>query len=104
MQRLITWQSSSSVFVFVSTHQAIKIIKCFIFQVNYEFSYNIPAKDLGVVAQHWEKSHNDKVRGTYLHLQPDQRVRVVEYVVDGARGFIASVKYRKPTTGNLCAY
>lgn len=49
------------------------------------------------------------IRGAYSLLQPDNRIRSVEYQVDGHKGFRAVVKYRTPTGKDavakiLCLY
>lgn len=70
------------------------------FQDNYFFKYNVEQPQHNVVTQHWEERKGDLVRGDYSLLQPDNKIRLVEYVVDGEKGFRAAVKYRKPPGTN----
>ncbi|RZC40682.1 Chitin bind 4 domain containing protein, partial [Asbolus verrucosus] len=63
-------------------------------EVSYTFRYAID--EAHVVTQHWEERRADIVHGSYSFLEPDGKVRVVEYQVSGKAGFRAVVTYRKP--------
>ena len=63
-------------------------------QVSYTFRYAID--ESRVVTQHWEERRADIVHGSYSFLEPDGKVRVVEYQVNGKKGFRAAVTFRKP--------
>ncbi|KAF5288918.1 hypothetical protein FQA39_LY03797 [Lamprigera yunnana] len=49
-----------------------------------------------VVTHHWEERNDDCVRGSYSLLDADGRVRVVQYHVEGDKGFRAVVTFRPP--------
>ncbi|XP_063922719.1 cuticle protein 8-like [Zophobas morio] len=63
-------------------------------EVSYTFRYAID--ESRVVTQHWEERRADIVHGSYSFLEPDGKVRVVEYQVNGKKGFRAAVTFRKP--------
>ncbi|XP_018322302.1 cuticle protein 19-like [Agrilus planipennis] len=65
-------------------------------EAKYSFKYAVEAPTYNVVNHHWEERHGNHVRGGYGLLDPDGRVRVVEYQVDGQKGFQAVVRYRPP--------
>lgn len=66
------------------------------FQGNYYFKYDIDHPEHNLIARHWEMKRGELIRGGYSFLQPDNRVRTVEYVVEGRKGLRAAVDYRKP--------
>lgn len=49
-----------------------------------------------VVTHRWEERRGDLVHGSYSLLEPDGRIRVVEYTADDVEGFKAVVKHRSP--------
>ncbi|KAK4880002.1 hypothetical protein RN001_008148 [Aquatica leii] len=49
-----------------------------------------------VVSHHWEERNDNYVRGGYSFLDSDGRVRVVQYHVNGNKGFRAVVTFRQP--------
>ncbi|XP_019877465.1 uncharacterized protein LOC109605339 [Aethina tumida] len=63
-------------------------------KVSYSFKYSIDRFNL--ITHHEEERKDDSVHGFYSLLQPDGRVRLVEYRVEGNKGFRAFVKYNKP--------
>ncbi|KAK9719575.1 Insect cuticle protein [Popillia japonica] len=65
-------------------------------EVMYSFRYGVEAPHLGLLTHHYEERKGDLVRGSYSLLERDGRIRIVEYKVDGKRGFRAFVTYRKP--------
>ncbi|XP_065164259.1 larval cuticle protein A2B-like isoform X2 [Atheta coriaria] len=67
---------------------------------DYSYSYSIQKPEYGIVTHHWEKRHGSVVTGGYSMLDPNGKVRVVEYHVDGGHGFKAFVQYRRPPAGN----
>lgn len=62
----------------------------------YSFRYGVEATHLGLLTHHYEERKGDLVRGSYSLLESDGRIRIVEYKVDGKKGFRAFVKYRRP--------
>ncbi|XP_017778971.1 PREDICTED: uncharacterized protein LOC108564433 isoform X2 [Nicrophorus vespilloides] len=65
-------------------------------EVSYSFKYSVDEPKLGIVTHHWEERNGGKVRGGYSLLEPNGKVRVVEYQVDGNKGFKAFVTFRRP--------
>lgn len=53
-----------------------------------------------VVTHHWEERRGDLVHGAYSLLEPNGKIRVVEYQADDKRGFRAVVKHRNQP-GNI---
>ena len=64
-------------------------------QVTYCFKYFIEEPNFGVFTHHNEEREGDLVRGSYSLLQPDGRLRIVNYQVDTASGFRPFVLYRQ---------
>lgn len=60
--------------------------------MRYSFSYAVEAGD--VVTHHWEERRGDLLRGSYSLLEPNGKIRVVQYQADDTRGFRAVVKHR----------
>lgn len=48
------------------------------------------------MTHHWEERKGDLVRGAYSLLEPNGKVRTVQYQADDRRGFRAVVKHRNP--------
>lgn len=65
-------------------------------QVRYDFRYAVDDAASGVMADRWEMRLGEYVKGAYSLLGPDGKVRIVDYEVDGARGFHAVVRTHYP--------
>ncbi|XP_018322279.1 uncharacterized protein LOC108734997 [Agrilus planipennis] len=63
---------------------------------NHDYSFSYGVKDLhsGDVKQQWEKKEGDTVKGSYSLIEPDGRVRIVDYHADKENGFTATVKHK----------
>lgn len=54
------------------------------------------SKTKGPVMDRWEQRIGEYVKGAYSVLDPDGRVRTVDYEVDGKKGYNAVVRLNKP--------
>ncbi|KAJ9590015.1 hypothetical protein L9F63_016854 [Diploptera punctata] len=59
---------------------------------NYEFSYEVEARDYGTEFGHQESRQNEYARGSYHVLLPDGRTQVVEYEAD-QEGYKPQIRY-----------
>ncbi|KAG8238633.1 hypothetical protein J437_LFUL017665 [Ladona fulva] len=66
--------------------------------VDYDYRYTIDdVEGSGVATDRWERRQGGHVRGGYTLLEPDGRVRFVDYETDGATGgFKAVVRHATP--------
>lgn len=65
-------------------------------QKNSDYSYSYGVKDLhtGDIKHQWEKKEGDVVKGQYSVVEPDGRIRTVDYTADSKNGFNAIVKHK----------
>jgi Insect cuticle protein. len=54
----------------------------------------------GVINDQWEHRYGEYVKGAYSLLGPDGKLRIVDYEVDGHKGFHAVVRTQYPS--KLC--
>lgn len=68
----------------------------YLFQKNndYSFSYGVKDTHTGDIKHQWEKKEGDVVKGQYSVVEPDGRIRTVDYTADSKSGFNAIVKHR----------
>ncbi|KAJ9591078.1 hypothetical protein L9F63_002359, partial [Diploptera punctata] len=64
--------------------------------VHYHYRYAVEDPKSGVVNDRWEHRHGEYVKGAYSVLDPDGRVRTVDYEVDGHKGFHAVIRTQYP--------
>ncbi|KAE8737083.1 hypothetical protein FOCC_FOCC017459 [Frankliniella occidentalis] len=69
--------------------------------VHYKYQYAVDDRASGVVNDRWEQRNGDFVKGQYSLLDPDGKVRTVDYEVDGERGFHAVVRTQYPAPSLL---
>ncbi|XP_034238948.1 uncharacterized protein LOC117643896 [Thrips palmi] len=69
--------------------------------VHYKYQYAVDDPVSGVVNDRWEQRSGDFVKGQYSLLDPDGKVRIVDYEVDGERGFHAVIHTRYPAPSLL---
>jgi hypothetical protein len=65
-------------------------------QVQYHYRYAVDDPTSGVINDRWEHRHGEYVKGAYSVLEPDGRLRIVDYEVDGPKGFHAVVRTQFP--------
>jgi hypothetical protein len=66
-------------------------------QVQYHYRYAVDDPLSGVINDRWEHRHGEYVKGAYSVLDPDGRVRTVDYEVDGTKGFHAVIRTQFPS-------
>ncbi|PNF41983.1 hypothetical protein B7P43_G13668 [Cryptotermes secundus] len=66
-------------------------------QVQYQYKYAVDDPISGVINDRWEHRHGEYVKGAYSVLEPDGRVRTVDYEVDGPKGFHAVIRTQFPS-------
>ncbi|KAK6641999.1 hypothetical protein RUM44_013722 [Polyplax serrata] len=59
----------------------------------YVFEYGVHDPHTHDAKKQWESRDGDVVKGSYRVIQPDGRIRIVNYYSDGKNGFNAEVKY-----------
>nr|CAD7194377.1 unnamed protein product [Timema douglasi] len=64
--------------------------------IRYEYRYAVDDPQSGVVNDRWEHRLGEYVKGAYSLLEPDGKVRTVDYEVDGAKGFHAVIRTNNP--------
>jgi hypothetical protein len=69
-------------------------------QVQYHYRYAVDDPTSGVVNDRWEHRQGEYVKGAYSVLEPDGQLRIVDYEVDGSKGFHAVVRTQFP--GRSC--
>ena len=65
-------------------------------QVQYHYRYAVDDPTSGVINDRWEHRQGEYVKGAYSVLEPDGRLRIVDYEVDGPNGFHAVVRTQFP--------
>lgn len=65
--------------------------------VQYEYRYAVDDPISGVINDRWEHRHGEYVKGAYSVLEPDGKVRTVDYEVDGPKGFHAVIRTQIPS-------
>ncbi|XP_023717665.1 uncharacterized protein LOC111869981 isoform X2 [Cryptotermes secundus] len=65
--------------------------------VQYQYKYAVDDPISGVINDRWEHRHGEYVKGAYSVLEPDGRVRTVDYEVDGPKGFHAVIRTQFPS-------
>ncbi|XP_055619731.1 uncharacterized protein DDB_G0290685-like [Toxorhynchites rutilus septentrionalis] len=66
---------------------------------NYEYAYGVADPQSGDYKDQWEKRVGNRVKGFYSFEQSDGKTRLVEYEVDGKKGFEAIVTEIKQDEG-----
>jgi hypothetical protein len=64
--------------------------------VQYHYRYAVDDPTSGVINDRWEHRHGEYVKGAYSVLEPDGRLRIVDYEVDGPKGFHAVIRTQFP--------
>ncbi|XP_063848763.1 uncharacterized protein LOC135093412 [Scylla paramamosain] len=70
--------------------------------MNYDFKWNVDAQDYDNYYGQQEAAVDGRVEGSYYVWQPDGRLMVVTYYVDGESGFVPTIEYidgYQPTWG-----
>ena len=65
-------------------------------QVQYDYRYAVDDPVSGVINDRWEHRHGEYVKGAYSVLEPDGRLRIVDYELDGPKGFHAVIRTQFP--------
>jgi hypothetical protein len=65
--------------------------------VQYDYRYAVDDPVSGVINDRWEHRHGEYVKGAYSVLEPDGKVRTVDYEVDGPKGFHAVIRTQFPS-------
>jgi hypothetical protein len=65
--------------------------------VQYHYRYAVDDPISGVINDRWEHRHGEYVKGAYSVLEPDGRLRIVDYEVDGPKGFHAVIRTQFPS-------
>lgn len=78
------------------TRKIVPSLICF--QVEYHYRYAIDeSKSKGPIMDRWEHRIGEYVKGAYSVMQPDGRVRTVDYEVDGEKGYRAIIRMSEPS-------
>lgn len=65
--------------------------------VEYHYRYAIDeSKSKGPVMDRWEHRVGEYVKGSYSVMQPDGKIRTVDYEVDGEKGYHAIIRMSEP--------
>ncbi|RZF35804.1 hypothetical protein LSTR_LSTR009220 [Laodelphax striatellus] len=64
--------------------------------VQYDYRYSIDDSVSGVISNRWEERLGEYVKGSYSLLEPNGKIRTVDYEVDGKKGFQAVVHTKFP--------
>ncbi|XP_069705124.1 uncharacterized protein [Periplaneta americana] len=70
-------------------------------EVQYDYRYAVDDPKSGVINDRWEQRYGEYVKGAYSVLDPDGRVRTVDYEVDGPKGFHAVIRTQFPRNSLL---
>ncbi|KAK6620550.1 hypothetical protein RUM43_010842 [Polyplax serrata] len=66
--------------------------------IEYHYRYAVDdSKSKGPVMDRWEQRIGEYVKGAYSVVEPDGRVRTVDYEVDGKKGYHAVIRMNEPS-------